>query len=328
MGAQAADHLSTQELLLFGVFGIIIAAFLVIDLGFLSKKSKVVTTREAIIQSSIWVSIAVIFGLGIYFFDPQGQKLSLEYFSAYLTEYALSVDNIFVIILILRYFRVEEQYYHKVLFWGILGAILMRAIFIFLGAALVREFHAILYVFGAFLVYSGIKMLAFDDDDKELDAEANPVMKFARRMLPFTNDPHEGRFYLIKQGKRYFTPLFLVILLIESTDLLFAVDSIPAAFVISQDEFIIYTSNIFAVMGLRAMFFMLSGVLDRFYLLQRGLSLILIFIGGKMLSETVHITIPTAWSLATIVLLLAGSIVLSILIPKKDKPQEAGPAEA
>ncbi len=318
MGADTSvSSISAHEYVLFGVFALIIIAFLVIDLGFLSRKSQVISTRQAIIQSAFWVGISFIFGVGIYFYDEHGPTHALEYFSAYLTEYALSVDNIFVIILILRYFKVEEQYYHKVLFWGILGAIVMRAIFIFLGAALVKEFEWILYLFGAFLVYSGIKMLAFDEDDKELDAEANPVMKFARRVLPFTNEPHQGRFTLEKHGKRYFTSLFLVILLIESTDLLFAVDSIPAAFVITQNEFVIYTSNIFAVMGLRAMFFMLSGVLDRFYLLQKGLSFILIFIGAKMLAEIFDFHVPTGISLMTIVLLLGGSIVLSILLPKK-----------
>lgn len=323
MGAEA-DHINSHEYVLFGVFALIIIAFLVIDLGFLSRKSKIISTRQAIIQSAFWVSISFIFGLGVWYYDSQ--EHASQYFAAYLTEYALSVDNIFVIILILRYFKVEEQYYHKVLFWGILGAIVMRAIFIFLGAALVKEFHWVLYLFGFFLVYSGFKMLAFDDDDKELDAEANPVMKFARRVLPFTNEPHQGMFTIKKHGKTYFTSLFLVILLIESTDLLFAVDSIPAAFVISQNEFVIYTSNIFAVLGLRAMFFMLSGVLDRFYLLQKGLSLILIFIGGKMLAEIFDYRLPTQWSLLTIVLLLGGSVVLSMVFPKKEQHPDPDPS--
>lgn len=316
--------ISNIESWLFLAFGLVITAFLVIDLGFLSRTAKVVTTRSALIQSSVWVGISVLFGMGIYFYDSK--TAAFEFFSAYFTEYALSIDNIFVIILILRYFKVEEQYYHKVLFWGILGAIVMRAIFIFVGAFLIHRFHAILYIFGAFLLYSGIRMLLHEDDSKELDTEGNPIIRFARRYLPFTHQEHGARFWVREQGKLYFTPLFLVILLIESTDLLFAVDSIPAAFVISQNEFVVYTSNIFAVMGLRAMFFLLSGVLDRFYLLQRGLSIILIFIGLKMLLEMtkyigLEIHIPTAYSLLTIIGILAGSIVLSVLYPRKDEPE-------
>src|SRR5688572_8540053 len=207
-----------------------------------------------------------------------GRRGAVEYFSAYLTEYALSVDNIFVILLILKYFKVDETYYHKVLFWGILGAIVFRAIFIFVGAYFIHRFHWILYIFGVFLIYSGIKIY-FEDGDEKIEPEKNPILKLCRKYLPITAGDQGGKFFFRENGKFAFTPLFLVIILIETTDVIFAIDSIPAAFAITQNEFLIYTSNIFAVMGLRAMFFLLAGIIDRFYLLQKGLSIILFFIG-------------------------------------------------
>jgi tellurite resistance protein TerC len=269
----------------------------------------------------------MIFCFLIYKFDDRGADAAVEYLSAYLTEYALSVDNIFVILLILKYFTVKEEYYHKILFWGILGAVVFRGIFIFVGAIFIHEFHAILYVFGVFLIYSGIKIY-FEDSDEKIDPEKNPILKLCRKYLPLTDDEAGGKFVITKP-KLMFTPLFLVIVLIETTDLIFAVDSIPAAFAITQNEFLIYTSNIFAVMGLRAMFFLLSGIIDKFYLLQKGLSIILFFIGAKMLLEIgkgsdfipdILTDMPPILSFVIIILTLTLSIVFSIFIPKKENP--------
>ena len=212
----------------------------------------------------------------------------------------------------------KEEYYHKVLFWGILGAVFFRGIFIFVGAYLIGQFHWILYVFGVFLIYSGIKIY-FEDSDEKIDPEKNPIMRFCRAYLPISKGDPGGHFVVREHKKLYFTPLFLIIVLIETTDLIFAVDSIPAAFAITQNEFLIYTSNIFAVLGLRAMFFLLAGIIDKFYLLQKGLSIILFFIGAKMLLEIVHFEIPVVLSFSVIILTLTLSIVFSVLIPKKDK---------
>ena len=310
---------SYQETILFIIFGLIILIFLVIDLGVFNKEARVISTRSALIQSIFWVLISVVFGYLIYLYDG-GAEVSLTFFSAYLTEYALSVDNIFVILLILQYFKVKEKYYHNILFWGILGAIIFRAIFIFFGALLIAKFHWILYVFGVFLVYSGFKIF-FEDGDEEIDPEKNIVMKVARRYLPILKTDVGGKFAVRRFGTLYFTPLFLVIVLIETTDLIFAVDSIPAAFAITQDEFLIYTSNIFAILGLRAKFFLLAGIITKFHLLQKGLSFILIFIGGKMLLEIIHIQIPITVSFSVIILTLTLSIVLSLFFPKVKSSQ-------
>lgn len=310
----------TSETWLFLVFGVIVIGFLIIDLGILNKVPKKITTRSAFLQTLFWIAISVAFGVGIYYFDGGSEK-ALEFFSAYLTEKALSVDNIFVIILILKYFSVKEEYYHKILFWGILGAIVFRAIFIFLGAVLISQFHWILYIFGAFLIYSGFKMF-FADEDGKIDPEKNPVFKFVKKFFRITNSDHGGKFTFTKHSKLYFTPLFLVLILIETTDLIFAVDSIPAAFAITQDEFIVYTSNIFAVMGLRAMFFLMSGVLDKFYLLQKGLAFVLLFIGFKMLLEIFHIDINIIVSFLVITLAIGSSILLSVLMPKPESTPE------
>lgn len=309
-----------NELLLFSIFGVIILLFLAVDLGLVHKKATKISQRDALIQTIFWVFVSIVFGGLIYFFGG-GSKDALEFFSAYVTEKALSVDNIFVILLILRYFNVKEEYYHDILFWGILGAIVFRAVFIFLGALLIGEFHWILYIFGAFLVYSGIKIFK-DDDEMEIEPEKNPLIKLVRKVLPVSEEGRGGKFIFFEKGKLWFTPLFIVIVLIESTDLIFAVDSIPAVFAISQNEFVIYTSNIFAIMGLRAMFFLLANVLDKFYLLQKGLSFVLIFIGAKMLAELIDLHIPIFLSFGFIIGVLALSIVLSLLFPRKPEKLE------
>lgn len=308
-----------KEMLLFGLFAIIIVVFLIIDLGIFNKKAHKITTRSALYQSIFWVAISVVFGFFIYFYDESGKQGAIEYFSAYLTEKALSVDNIFVILLILKYFRVDEAYYHKILFWGILGAIVFRAVFIFVGALLIHKFHWILYIFGVFLIYSGIRIY-FEDGDEKIEPEKNPILKLCKKYLPLSTDDRGGQFLFFDKGKLFFTPLFLVIVLIETTDLIFAVDSIPAAFAITQNEFLIYTSNIFAVMGLRAMFFLLAGIIDKFYLLQKGLSIILFFIGAKMLLEIIHVDINVYLSFSVIIATLIFSILLSVLVPKKVAP--------
>lgn len=321
-----------RETVLFGIFAGVIIIFMILDLGLFHKQAHRISTKSALYQSIFWVSISTIFGCLIYFGGPykhieagvevllNGSEAAVLYFTTYLTEYALSVDNIFVILLILKYFKVDEAYYHKVLFWGILGAIVFRAIFIFVGAILIQKFHWILYIFGVFLIYSGIRIY-FEDGDEKIEPEKNPILKLCRKYLPVTVDDKGGKFFFSDNGKFYFTPLFLVIVLIETTDLIFAVDSIPAAFAITQNEFLIYTSNIFAVMGLRAMFFLLAGIIDKFYLLQKGLSIILFFIGAKMLLEIFHINVNVYLSFTVIIATLTLSIVFSVLVPRKHKPE-------
>lgn len=308
-------------MILFGIFAVIIILFLVLDLGLFHKQAHKISTKTALYQSIFWVTISTLFGVFILLYDESGTEGAVQYFSAYLTEYALSVDNIFVILLILKYFKVNEKYYHKVLFWGILGAIVFRGIFIFVGTYLIEQFHWLLYIFGVFLVYSGIRIY-FEDGDEKIEPEKNPIIKFCKKYLPMSNDDHGGNFVIRQDGRLLFTPLFLVIVLIETTDLIFAVDSIPAAFAITQNPFLIYTSNIFAVMGLRAMFFLLAGIIDKFYLLQKGLSVILFFIGAKMLLEIWHIEINVYLSFTVIIVTLTLSIIFSVLIPRKVKATE------
>lgn len=313
---------SERETVLFGVFSVTVILFLVLDLGLFNRSAHKISTRSALYQSIFWVVISTLFGWLVYIYDEGGATAAVEYFSAYLTEKALSIDNIFVILLILKYFQVDEKYYHKVLFWGIIGAIVFRGVFIFVSAYLIHRLEWILYVFGVFLIYSGIRIY-FEDGDEKIEPEKNPIMRFCRKYLPLTTGDHDGKFIIRKNKKLMFTPLFLVIVLIETTDIIFAVDSIPAAFAITQNEFLIYTSNIFAVMGLRAMFFLLAGIIDRFYLLQKGLSIILFFIGAKMMLEIVNIHVNVYVSFAVIIATLTLSIVFSVLVPRKvNNPEE------
>jgi tellurite resistance protein TerC len=312
---------SERETILFGVFAVIIIVFLVLDLGLFHKQAHKITTKSALYQSMFWVFISTLFGFFIYKYDDSGAEGAVEYFSAYLTEYALSVDNIFVILLLLKYFQVKEEYYHKTLFWGIMGAMIFRGIFIFMGAILIHQFHWILYGFGVLLLYSGIRIY-FEDGGEQIEPEKNPILKLCKKYLPMTDQDHGASFMVKENGKWLFTPLFLVIILIETTDLLFAVDSIPAAFAITQNEFLIYTSNIFAVMGLRAMFFLLAGIIDKFYLLQKGLSIILFFIGAKMLLEIWEIRLDAYVSFSVIIATLTLSIIFSVIIPRKLEAKE------
>jgi tellurite resistance protein TerC len=328
------------EYTLFGVFGIVIVMFLIMDLGIFSRKAKKMTFKSALIQSFIWVSVAVGYGALIWYFgkdnvvsDPvlAAQELDsrdfLDFLTAYLTEYSLSVDNIFVFIVILGYFKIDEKYHHKVLYYGVFGAIIFRAIFIFSTSAIVSTSwgHYLLYAFGAILLFTGFKMLLSKGDD-DFNPEKSRFYRILKRNLRLTNEDSMGRLTTRINGKLHFTILFLVIALIETTDIIFALDSIPAVFSITQDKFVIYTSNIFAVMGLRAMFFMLEGLIHRFHLLQKGISLVLLFIGAKMLLELVHeflpqfhLEIPHYVSFLVILGVLIGSVLLSLVFPKKEK---------
>jgi len=295
-------------------FAAITIAYLVLDLGILHKKPRALSFREALWQSVLIILIAVIFG-GFILYE-KGTEAAIEYYSAYTMEYALSMDNVFVIMLILRYFSIRPSYYHRVLFWGVLGAVVMRGIFIFAGVLLVRSYHFVLYIFGAFLVYAGIRAL-FDRDEGPADLSQNWLLRFLTRRLRFTTEMRGGRFVLRIEGKKYFTPLMLALVLVEFTDLLFAVDSIPAAFAITQDEEVLFSSNIFAVMGLRSLFFLLSVGVRRFWAIELGISLILIGIGLKMFQDLIGLVIPTWYSLVFILGVLTLSMVISVLYPKR-----------
>jgi tellurite resistance protein TerC len=301
---------------LYFVFGFIVLLFLVLDIGLLQRSDKPMSVKSALIQTSCWVTTALSYGYLIYHYH--GTEKGLQFVSAYLMEYSLSADNLFVFILILSYFKISEKYYHKVLFYGIIGAVIFRVIFIFLGILIVEQFHWVLYIFGAILVYTGASML-FSRGENEFNPEKNIMYKLMRRYLPLLDNEGDGNFTMRRDGKKYYTILFLVITIIASTDLVFALDSIPAVFAISQDRLVIITSNIFAVMGLRAMFFLLKGMADKFDYLQEGISIVLIFIGLKMLLEIFHINVATQWSLVVIGSILLTSIVVSIFW---DKPRK------
>jgi tellurite resistance protein TerC len=292
-----------------------VLAMLSLDLGVFNKTPHVVRAREATIWTAVWVGLALLFAGGLAVFaTPQ---TALTFLTGYVIEESLSVDNIFVIVLIFQYFAVPAQYQHRVLFWGILGALVMRGLFILAGTALLDRFEWIIYVFGALLVVTGIRMAV--KQDEEFDGEQNPVVKFTRRFLPITHDYRGKYFFAIEGGRRYATPLLLVLVLVEATDLIFAIDSIPAIFGITRDPFIVFTSNIFAVMGLRSLFFLLATVVTKFHLLKYGLAVILTFVGTKMLIETwVHI--PILLSLGIVVGVLATSIAASLVWPAKPTP--------
>jgi tellurite resistance protein TerC len=296
------------------LFGIIVFGFLALDLGYFNRTSHKVELKSALNQSLFWIAISLAFGFLIFVF--LGRELAAEFLSAYVTEKMLSVDNLFVIMLIFSYFKLEEKYHHRVLFWGIMGAIIFRAIFIGAGSIIISQFHWVLYIFGALLIYTGIKLLG-DKKEEHIDFNNNKIIKFARKYLPFSVNHHNGKFFCKETGKFLFTSLFLVMLLVEGTDIVFAMDSIPAVFAISQNIFIVFTSNIFAIMGLRALFFLIEGVLHRFHHLQKGLAFILLFIGLKMLLDIFELHISSFVSFGIIMGALGLSIILSLLFPKK-----------
>jgi len=307
--------MSAQDYLI-AVFSVIIVGFLILDLGYFNKKNHRIGTKEAAIQSAFWIAISLGFAVLIYFF--MSKDLAVEFLSAYVTEKMLSVDNLFVIMLIFSYFKLEETYHHRALFWGIMGAIVFRGIFITAGAYIIHQFYWVLYIFGAFLIYTGIKLIK-DKKEEHIDFQKNKVIRLAHKYLPFTANHHNGKFIFKdpETGKKFFTSLFMVVLLVEATDIIFAVDSIPAVFSISQNLFIVFTSNIFAIMGLRALFFLIESFLHRFHHLQKGLAFILLFIGLKMLSTIFGIHITSMQSFAVIMFALGASMLLSVIFPKK-----------
>ncbi len=293
-------------------FNIFVLAMLALDLGVFHRKAHAVSLREALTWSGVWIALAIAFNIGLYFWMGPGP--ALEFTAAYLIEKSLSVDNIFVFVLIFSAFAVPAVYQHRVLFWGVLGALVMRGVLIFVGAALLKEFHWIIYLFGAFLLFTGIKMAL--PARKEKDITDNPVLKLARKLLP-VSDSYEGDKFLLRRGGQWVaTPLFLVLLLVETSDLIFAVDSIPAIFAITTDPFIVYTSNVFAILGLRSLYFVLAGVVEKFYYLKLGLAAILSFVGAKMLLIDVF-KIPVALSLAVIVGILAVAVIASLVRAKR-----------
>jgi len=294
-------------------FHVFIFFMLALDLGIFNRKEHKVPVKEAVIWSAVWISLALLFDLFIFF--EFGKTKALEFITGYVIEYSLSVDNIFVFILIFTYFSVQEKYQHKILFWGIMGALVMRGIFIFAGVALITKFHWIILIFGGFLVFTGIKMLF--QKETQVDPEKNPVVRFFRKFLPVTDELHGGRLLVRLNHKLYATPLFLVLLVIESSDLIFAVDSIPAILAISHDRFIVYTSNIFAILGLRSLYFAISGIMGYFRYLKTGLAFVLTFVGLKMLASFINFEIPIILSLAVIISILLISIIASVIIKKK-----------
>ncbi|MEO5673728.1 MAG: TerC/Alx family metal homeostasis membrane protein [Chitinophagales bacterium] len=301
---------------LYALFGILILVFMILDLGILVRRKVEMTLRSALIQTFSWITAALSFGILVYIYH--GKEEGLQYISAYLMEYSLSADNLFVFIIILTYFKVSQEYYHKVLFYGIMGAVVFRLIFILVGIEIVEEFHWTLYIFGAILIYTGASIL-LKRKENEFNPEKNILYKILRRYLRMLDHEAGGNFSVIQDGKWYFSKLFPVIVIIASTDLVFALDSIPAVFAISQDRLVIITSNVFAVMGLRAMFFLLSHAANKFEYLQQGISLVLIFIGVKMIIGIFDIHIATLWSLLVIAGVLVGSILLSVLINNEEK---------
>ena len=292
-------------------FNVFVLAMLALDLGVFRGRNDAVSFREALIRSAIWIGLALTFAGILY--QWQGQRPALEFVTGYVIELSLSVDNLFVFLLIFRYFSVPQEHQQKVLIWGILGALALRAIFIFAGVGLLRRFHVITYLFGAILVYSGIKL--FREGESEIQPEKNPVLRLFRKFVPVTKDFEGNRFFVRRRGL-YATPLFVVLLVVETTDLVFAVDSIPAILAITLNTFVVYTSNVFAILGLRAMYFALAGMLDVFHYLHYGLAVILMFVGAKMLGSS-YVEIPTVATLGIVGLVLAVSIGASLLKPRR-----------
>ncbi len=314
----------TTDQISYLVFGIVLVLALVFDLGLLSKKGKTITIRQALYQTFFWVGLALAFF--VFMWIEKGQGLALEYLSAYLMEWSLSIDNIFVFILIFSAFSVKEKHYGRVLLIGLLMAIVFRIIFITVGVALVDKFHWILYVFGVFLVYTGYKMFTANDDE-EFKPQESKVYKAMKKILPLTPHDGNGRFRIIENGKPVYTTLFVVVIMLAAIDLVFALDSIPAVMGISRDKLVIYTSNIFAVLGLRSLFFLLRGAVSKFDYLQQGIAIVLVFIGIKMLAEHwvnqwISKQTQVFISLGVILVCISGSIFYSMVISKRGVPED------
>jgi len=299
------------------LFNLFVLIMLALDLGVFNRRAHEVRFREALIWSAMWVALALTFAVVVFFWH--GRKESLEFVTGYLIELSLSIDNLFVFLVLFRYFKVPREQQHKVLFWGILGALIMRGVFIVAGVGLIRRFHWIVYIFGLLLIWSGIKLLR--QGDEEIHPEKNPVLRMFRRWIPVSNE-YEGSKFWVRKDRLYATPLLVVLLMVETTDVLFAMDSIPAVLAITLNAFIVYTSNVFAILGLRSMYFALAGVIDLFEYLHYGLSVVLIFIGMKMLLSE-HVVIPTAVALGVVAGVLAIAVVASLLFPKKNKTRNS-----
>ena len=303
------------------LFAVVILGLLALDLGIFHRKSHTVKMREALTWSGVWIALALIFNGFIYY--TRGPVPAMEFLTGYLVEEALSVDNLFVFLMVFSFFRVPAEYQHKILFWGIIGALFMRAAFILAGITLIQQFHWVIYIFGAFLIITGIKMLTNDDD--EINPERNPVLRLFRRFMPVTDNYDRDNFFVRKDGRLFATPLFVVLLMVETTDVIFAVDSIPAILGITTDPFIVYTSNVFAIMGLRSIYFALAGLMQIFHYLKYGLCAILVFVGTKMLISEIY-KIPVVVALGTIIGVLLISILASVIWPRNEEIPEDAPA--
>ncbi len=303
-------------------FNLFVIAMLAIDLGVFHRKAHTVSLKEAAIWSSVWISLALVFNAGLYFL--RGPDPALQFFTGWLLEKSLSVDNIFVFVLLFSACSVPAAFQHRVLFWGIIGALIMRGILIAVGAVLLEQFHWILYVFGVFLIFTGIRMALHKET--QINPEKNPLLKLARRFFPVTKEYEQDHFIVRRAGQWMMTPLLLVLLIVESTDLVFAVDSIPAVFAVTRDPFIVYTSNVFAILGLRSLYFVFANVIEKFTYLKLGLSIILSYIGVKMVLADVF-PIPTLLSLAIIALVLVGAIVASVIRARYTTAKPVAPEE-
>jgi len=302
-------------------FAAVVLVMMALDLGVFHRKAHTVGFRESLAWTAVWIALALLFNVWIYL--RLGGDSGLEFFTGYLIEYSLSVDNIFVFILVFSYFRVASEYQHRVLFWGVLGALVMRLVFILVGAALISRFEWILYLFGVFLIYSGVRMA--QHKDVEVHPEHNPVLRLVRRIIPVSHDMSGGRFFVRQGGRRVATTLFVVLVLVETTDVIFAFDSIPAIFGITRNPFIVYTSNVFAIMGLRSLYFSLAGIMRMFHLLRYGLAAILVFVGLKMLAEY-WIHLPIFVSLGVVAAILALSVAASLHWPATRTRDEKVPS--
>ena len=311
----------TDTLWLWIGFNVFVLVMLALDLGVFHRKAHVVSLKESLSWTVVWIALAMVFNLGVWHYS--GSQRALEFFTGYLIEKSLSVDNVFVFALLFSYFAVPSVYQHKVLFWGILGALIMRAIMIALGAVLITKFAWIIYVFGGFLILTGIKMIV--KREEEIHPERNPVVRWFKKLMPVTPDYRGDKFFVRENGVRMATPLFVVLLLVELSDVIFAVDSIPAIFAVTTDPFIVYTSNVFAILGLRSLYFALAGVMDKFHYLKIGLGVVLTFVGVKMILAHTAWKIDTLVSLAVILIILATSVVLSLIRPRSSIRKPTSP---
>lgn len=309
----------THETLMWIVFWVLVFGMLALDLLVFNRRAHEVRLREALFWSAFWIGLSLLFAVGVHF--ELGPEAAVEFLTAYLVEKSLSMDNLFVFLMLFTYFGVAPRYQHKVLFWGILSALAIRAVFIMTGVTLLARFHWVIYLFGVFLIYTGVKMAW--QKDVEVHPERNPLLRLVRRLIPVTREFHEDHFFIKQLGKWVATPLLVVLLVVETTDIIFAVDSVPAVLAISIDPFIVYTSNVFAILGLRALYFALAGIMRMFHHLHYGLSTILVFVGAKMLLADVY-KIPSSTALLVVALLLVLSVVASILFPEEKKKAPSG----